>query len=137
MIGVKDVRRQIKCNGLVAEREDVRMNDGLDGGSQPKYSVNLSHPQVTRIVWALKVDRAARGRQQIRSPGFDSYELSVRREGNSQQASQGQDYRKGPRIGAARLSSVRSGIREWCSPSFASITREQGAFVPWYGSRMF
>jgi len=119
MIGVKDVRRQIKCNGLVAERDDVRMNDGLNRSSQTKYSVNFAYPQVTRVVWALKVDRAARGRQQIRSPGFDSYELSVRREGNSQQANQDQDYRKGPRIGAARHGSERSGIRAWCSPRSA------------------
>src|SRR5947207_13598095 len=122
MIGVKDVRRQIKCNGLVAERDDVRMNDGLNRSSQTKYSVNFAHPQVTGVVWALKVDRAARGRQQIGRPGFDSYELSVRRDANSQQANQVQVYRKVTRMGASRHDGERSRIRAWsytgCAPTY-------------------
>src|SRR2546426_715336 len=68
MIVVKDVGRQIKSNRLVAERDHVRMNDGLDGSSQPKYSVNLAYSQVTRIVWALKIDRAARGGNRSEAP---------------------------------------------------------------------
>src|SRR5439155_22826127 len=136
MIVVKDVGRQIKSNRLVAERDHVRMNDGLDGSSQPKYSVNLAYSQVTRIVWALKIDRAARGRQQIRDSGLESYELGSGRGGNSQQTSQDQDYRKGPRIGAARHGSKRRGIRAWCSPRFALTYSEQSAVVAWRGFQL-
>src|SRR5438105_14286086 len=119
MIVVKDVGRQIKSNRLVAERDHVRMNDGLDGSSQPKYSVNLAYSQVTRIVWALKIDRAARGRKQIRGSGLDSHKLGSGRGGNSQPPRQDQDYRKGPQIGAARHGSKRRGISARFSPRLA------------------
>src|SRR2546430_1506629 len=112
MIVVKDVGRQIKSNRLVAERDHVRMNDGLDGSSQPKYSVNLAYSQVTRIVWALKIDRAARGRQQIRGSGLDSYKLGSGRGGNSQRII--------PFLPPARYSSTSPTSLSFCNSFFGS-----------------
>ena len=92
MIARENVCREIEDNRLIAKCQLLRAYRGLQVGSHAEDTAHFAQPEITAYFGAFETDRAALGRQQIRNPSSNGYDLGVQRRHQSRE--QAKDQRR-------------------------------------------